>query len=264
MLRSLSRRSREPGIDCSTTSRACWGESAGITRYPRVSNRKVRTESACSLSSTQRIVFFGRKEISLLPMGRNGAPADRRDSGSQVCDPLARVVRAFLRSGPRRFGRVVDSPLPGEADRRDKALLSAPRGNSGAVRRIKAEPQGREMLALAQVARRGSSSGKESVCVDAALRSQTKMARKSAVCAGSDDALGRLATVQQSSVSQLRLSVIQAKDLSATRSHVACGNIVNVCQEYEETARSAMAKLERKEKRLKLAHPPASESARIH
>jgi hypothetical protein len=61
------------------------------------------------------------------------------------------------------------------------------------------------MLALAQVARRGSSSGKESVCVDAALRSLTKMARKSAVCAGSDDALGRLATVQQSSVSQLRL-----------------------------------------------------------
>jgi hypothetical protein len=70
--------------------------------------------------------------------------------------------------------------------------------------------------------------------------------------------------VQQSSVSQLRLSVIQAKDSSLMLSYVACESIINACQEYEEFGDLATAKQERKAQRLDLAHPPMSETARIH
>jgi hypothetical protein len=47
-------------------------------------------------------------------------------------------------------------------------------------------------------------------------------------------------------------------------SHVACESIVNACQEYEELSGLATAKQERKAQRLDLAHPPVSETARIH
>jgi hypothetical protein len=70
--------------------------------------------------------------------------------------------------------------------------------------------------------------------------------------------------VQQSSFSQLKLSVIQAKDSSSMMSHVARESIVNACQEYEELSGLATAKQERKAQRLDLAHPPVSETARIH
>ena len=73
-----------------------------------------------------------------------------------------------------------------------------------------------------------------------------------------------VATVQQSSVSQLRLSVIQAKDSSPMGSYVACENIVNACQEYEELSGLATAKLGRKGKIFDLAHPPARGTARIY
>jgi hypothetical protein len=39
---------------------------------------------------------------------------------------------------------------------------------------------------------------------------------------------------------------------------------LTLAKEYEETTRSARAKLERKEEGLELAHPPWSEKARIH
>lgn len=64
----------------------------------------------------------------------------------------------------------------------------------------------------------------------------------------------------QPSASQLRFSVIQAKDSSAMFRTLRARTIVNACQEYEETSASATAKLERKEEGLKLAHPPRSET----
>ena len=66
--------------------------------------------------------------------------------------------------------------------------------------------------------------------------------------------------MQQSSFSQLKLSVIQAKDSSSMLSDIACESIVNACQEYEELGGLATAKLKRKEERLELAHPPVSET----
>jgi len=73
-----------------------------------------------------------------------------------------------------------------------------------------------------------------------------------------------VATAGQSSFSQLRLSVIQAKDSSPMGSYVACENIVNACQEYEELGSLATAKLGRKGEILDLAHPPARGRARIY
>jgi hypothetical protein len=52
-------------------------------------------------------------------------------------------------------GRVLGRPLPREADRRDKALLSALTGNSASVRRTRPDRGVREMLAPSQVATRG-------------------------------------------------------------------------------------------------------------
>src|SRR3981189_1761324 len=40
-------------------SSACWALLQATTRSPRVSSRTLRMERACSLSSTQRIVFLG-------------------------------------------------------------------------------------------------------------------------------------------------------------------------------------------------------------
>ena len=62
----------------------------------------------------------------------------------------------------------------------------------------------------------------------------------------------------QSSVSQLRLSVVQAKELIDDALHVVRESIVNACQEYEELGGLATAKLKRKEEGLELAHPPES------
>ena len=56
-----------------------------------------------------------------------------------------------------------------------------------------------------------------------------------------------VATARQSSFSQLKLSVIQAKELISDEPHVACNIVVNACQEYEELSGLATAKLERKE-----------------
>jgi hypothetical protein len=42
--------------------------------------------------------------------------------------------------------------------------------------------------------------------------------------------------------------------------HIGARTIDNACQEYEEMSASATAKLERKEERLELAHPPQSET----
>jgi hypothetical protein len=52
--------------------------------------------------------------------------------------------------------------------------------------------------------------------------------------------------VQQSSVSQLKLSVVQAKELIDDDHRTLCESIVNACQEYEELVGLATAKLKRK------------------
>jgi hypothetical protein len=39
---------------------ASWPLLADTTRYPLVANMNLSTESSCSLSSTQRMIFFGR------------------------------------------------------------------------------------------------------------------------------------------------------------------------------------------------------------
>jgi hypothetical protein len=65
MIRSLNTRSTFPAANISRASAAVWALN---TRYPRVSSINLRTESACSLSSTQRMVLRGRINFPSTPL----------------------------------------------------------------------------------------------------------------------------------------------------------------------------------------------------
>src|SRR3954451_12803153 len=88
-----------------------------------------------------------------------------------------------------------------------EAVLSCllPHGNSAIVRHVEPDCGMREILLPAQVATRAFVERNGSVCMDAGYAAP-RGGSQSAAVAGSDDALRRLATVRQSSVSQLRLS----------------------------------------------------------
>ena len=99
-------------------------------------------------------------------------------------------------------------------------------------------------------------------------RHQKSMADFDCVCEQRTCARGNR-DCEQSSVSQLNLSVIQAKNIHLERQcNFDCKVIVNACQEYEELSLLATANLERRCQLLELAHPPACEntanSLRIH
>jgi hypothetical protein len=165
--------------------------------------------------------------------------------------------RAPARSGP-------STPLAWSR-RRDEALLSAPLGNSATVPAKTAGPQGeRDARAGAGcLARAREDAGDRPAAIAVNAEPEKGGPALDCVCGQRWCASG-VATVQQSSVSQLRLSVVQAKDSSSRSSYVACENIVNACQEYEELSGLATAKLRRKRERLDLAHPPACGTALIY
>src|ERR1700746_2601233 len=87
--------------------------------------------------------------------------------------------------------------------------------------------------------------GKGSLCCGYSEdRCPEEMAYDLNACAGSEVALGGVATAWQSSVSQLRLSENRRKQFSlSTTPHVACSVAINAFQQYERLVNLATAKL---------------------
>ena len=181
----------------------------------------MRTERTCSLSSTQRIVFLGRMQSRFCrtppcggsrPMGQSGASAGLQAHRSGVFKNMPR--------GPAGCGlrRVVGRLLRERQTRESEALLSAPRGNSATYPasegcRTMGCERGRCASAgcHAAPANAGDRSAADTVRINAgktgpiSLRLQTAMVRWGVATAG------------QSSFSQLKLSVIQAKAIHLQR-----------------------------------------------
>jgi hypothetical protein len=124
--------------------------------------------------------------------------------------PQTRVCSGAPRaSGRRRTPVHSGSPIPWVADRRDEALLSAPRRTVPTFRRTRPDRGGERDARFAQVASRERRRSVSREGGEGRTRKQfvTQLRLRAAMYASG------VATVHQSSVSQLRLSVIQAKEL---------------------------------------------------
>ena len=173
----------------------------------------MRTESTCSLSSTQRIVFLGRNAISISAGRRLVACSSRWARPSR---PLVGrrgspdVQKQAPRPGRMRTPAHSGSAAPGGRQTKE-TRLSCPlhRGTDPFVRRARLPDHGvREMPKPAQVATRTPANAEDRSAADAIEPNREPVTTLDCVLQTAMVRWAEAATARQYSVSQLKLSLI--------------------------------------------------------
>jgi len=141
-------------------------------------------------------------------------------------------------------------------EKKSEALLSAPLRIRDPGRRARLPDHGVRERPIADAGCHATPVAQGSACCGyRENRRRKKQARAHCVCEQRSCAWG-VATAGQSSFSQLKLSVVQAKAIFISNVQVACKVVVNAFQQYERLPSLATANIWRRSPILKLAHPP--------
>src|ERR1700760_2641384 len=109
MTRSLNTRSMPPSRNISM---ACSLLEAISTRYPRVSSKNLRTDNACSLSSTHKIVFLGLMDLPISFFRSCENATTRRRANAPVPNKNGQRARSIARRARVKMSEFQGRQLP--------------------------------------------------------------------------------------------------------------------------------------------------------